>query len=161
MQCYRHPRTETFVSCGRCDKPICPKCMVSGPAGMRCRDCGTISSPALYQIPPARLALAAVAALAVGTAGAFLMTFVGFFILFIAPAYGRLTAEAVLWASGRKQGRVIEATGVLGILGGAAVMILVQTHKFTQFPLPFLLVGYIWPLLGVLVAAVSCYWRLK
>lgn len=37
--CYKHKRETTRVSCGRCDRPICTKCMVMGPAGIRCREC--------------------------------------------------------------------------------------------------------------------------
>ena len=37
--CYRHPDRETWVSCGRCGKPLCPDCMIHGPVGVRCREC--------------------------------------------------------------------------------------------------------------------------
>ena len=37
--CYRHPERETWVSCGRCGKPLCPDCMMHGPVGIRCREC--------------------------------------------------------------------------------------------------------------------------
>jgi len=37
--CYRHPKEPTNLSCGRCDKPICTKCVIIGPAGPRCPDC--------------------------------------------------------------------------------------------------------------------------
>ncbi|MGE0002778.1 MAG: hypothetical protein AB7F50_01450 [Fimbriimonadaceae bacterium] len=37
--CYRHPKTATELSCGRCGKYLCPKCVKLGPAGPRCRDC--------------------------------------------------------------------------------------------------------------------------
>lgn len=37
--CYRHPKVSTQLSCGRCDRPVCTKCVVLGPAGPRCPDC--------------------------------------------------------------------------------------------------------------------------
>ncbi len=37
--CQRHKREPTLIKCGRCDKPICVRCTVNGPAGIRCRDC--------------------------------------------------------------------------------------------------------------------------
>ena len=37
--CYRHKREETRVTCGRCERPICTRCMVIGPAGVRCKIC--------------------------------------------------------------------------------------------------------------------------
>lgn len=37
--CYRHSDRETWVTCGRCGKPLCPDCMMHGPVGVRCREC--------------------------------------------------------------------------------------------------------------------------
>lgn len=37
--CARHKKETTRVTCGRCEKPICPKCMVMGSAGVRCKEC--------------------------------------------------------------------------------------------------------------------------
>lgn len=37
--CHRHKQEPTRVTCGRCGRPLCPKCMVMGSAGVRCRQC--------------------------------------------------------------------------------------------------------------------------
>ena len=37
--CAKHKKETTRVTCGRCEKPICPACSVYGPVGVRCRDC--------------------------------------------------------------------------------------------------------------------------
>lgn len=37
--CYRHPKVPTNLSCGRCERPICTKCAVIGPNGVRCKEC--------------------------------------------------------------------------------------------------------------------------
>lgn len=37
--CARHPQTETGLRCGRCDTPICPRCMVHSSVGIRCPEC--------------------------------------------------------------------------------------------------------------------------
>ncbi|MFI6153657.1 rhomboid family intramembrane serine protease [Kitasatospora sp. NPDC051170] len=37
--CYRHPGTETGVSCTRCERPICPQCMVTASVGFQCPEC--------------------------------------------------------------------------------------------------------------------------
>src|ERR671934_247140 len=42
--CYRHPRTETAVSCSNCGRPICTDCMVFSAVGIKCPECA--GSPA-------------------------------------------------------------------------------------------------------------------
>lgn len=37
--CARHKKEITRVRCGRCETPICTRCAVHGPAGVRCRAC--------------------------------------------------------------------------------------------------------------------------
>jgi len=37
--CHKHKHEKTRVTCGRCERPICPKCLVLSPAGVRCQDC--------------------------------------------------------------------------------------------------------------------------
>lgn len=37
--CYRHPDRETGVRCTRCERPICPDCMVSASVGFQCPQC--------------------------------------------------------------------------------------------------------------------------
>lgn len=37
--CYRHPGVATGVRCTRCNRPICPQCMIPAPVGFQCPEC--------------------------------------------------------------------------------------------------------------------------
>jgi membrane associated rhomboid family serine protease len=37
--CYRHPKRETYVTCQRCGRPICPECQIQAPVGVQCPEC--------------------------------------------------------------------------------------------------------------------------
>lgn len=39
MTCYRHPDRETGIVCARCQRPICPACMVDAAVGFQCPEC--------------------------------------------------------------------------------------------------------------------------
>ncbi|MEV7090183.1 rhomboid family intramembrane serine protease [Streptomyces sp. NPDC093085] len=38
-ECYRHPGRETGIRCTRCERPICPECMISAAVGFQCPAC--------------------------------------------------------------------------------------------------------------------------
>lgn len=42
--CYRHARREAPLSCGSCDRPLCPECAVQSPVGIRCPECAGIKT---------------------------------------------------------------------------------------------------------------------
>jgi len=130
MRCPVH-NVETVIRCGKCETPVCPKCSVIGPAGIRCRDCAALRSSHLYQVDPSRLALGVLASLAVGVAGGYALALFfrfGFFLLWGGLLLGGAVGEVLLRVMGRKRGTTMEMTaGVcagLGVLAGLAAWFL-------------------------------------
>lgn len=123
LYCYRHPKNETYVRCGRCDQPICPKCAVQGPVGFRCRQCGLVKNATLSSFTPQQLALGVGASLGGGALLGFLAGQMGFFSIFVGFFGGGLIAEAFVRVVGLKRGpisRVLLYGGmVTGVLAGA------------------------------------------
>jgi membrane associated rhomboid family serine protease len=39
ITCYRHPDREAHIRCGRCNRRICPDCMISASVGFQCPEC--------------------------------------------------------------------------------------------------------------------------
>ena len=68
--CYRHPDRETWVSCQRCGRPICPQCQTQAAVGVQCPECVREGASRM----PRRSARAAVRAFAPG--GATVVTYV-------------------------------------------------------------------------------------
>src|SRR3954463_16761147 len=79
LRCARHPGTETVLRCGRCETPICPRCLISTPVGARCRTCAQVKRFAL-SLKPVELAKAIGFGVGAGTVGTIIATFVGGFL---------------------------------------------------------------------------------
>lgn len=115
MQCAKHPHEETHVRCGKCDTPICGRCMVSTPVGMKCRACAG-SAVSVNRANGRQMALGLLASLGAGVALGWISLF--FFVLGGA-IFGYLVGEATLRAGSRRRGTALQAIAGAGALVGA------------------------------------------
>ena len=127
--CTRHPKVETGLACASCGTPICPKCMVVTPVGMKCPDCGHGANSALYQVRADRLILAGIVAL-LGGAVAALVGELGFLVIFLSLPCGYFAGDMILRASGMKRGRKLEILAGAGMVLGALGLKLLPTILF-------------------------------
>ena len=117
----RHPDVETELGCGRCDTPICPKCLVYTPVGTRCPDCARVSRLPTYNLSTPTLVRAGVAAvvagLAIGFAWAFFNAITGLFWgVPVGIGVGYAVGELVSLAANRKAGPPLQAIAVGGVV---------------------------------------------
>jgi hypothetical protein len=119
--CARHPRVETVLRCGRCDTPICPRCLVQTPVGARCRDCANVRTLPTFNVTPIFFARAQAAALASGLVvgaiwGFAIPAFFGFYaIIFIGLGIGWAVSESISLATNRKRGLGLQISAVMGV----------------------------------------------
>jgi len=130
MKCAAHPRVETNLKCGKCGKPICPRCLVQTPVGVRCPECAR-----LYKLPTYRvstlyylraagtaLGMALVSGVIWGVINQFIPFF--YFNLLIGAGVGYVTGEVVSLAVNRKRGRGLAAVAGTGVAISYLVSIL-------------------------------------
>ena len=137
--CARHPNVETYLRCGRCNTPICPRCLVQTPVGARCRDCANVSRLPTVDVPMAYFLRGFAAAVVSGFgAGIFWgyisggRGFIGFFLIFLAMGLGWLISEAISLATNRKRGVSLQVCAVAGVI----IAFLVRNIVLYGFLLP-------------------------
>lgn len=124
--CARHKTVKTRLRCGRCEKPICPKCTIFGPTGTRCGDCASNRSSHIYQVGPKQYAIAFGAALGLGAVGAFLSSVLGtwaIWLLLYAPAIVPVLGRLVTRITGGKRGPKLATVVSLGLFCGAMLVV--------------------------------------
>jgi hypothetical protein len=133
LRCARHPDVETNLQCGKCETPICPKCLVQTPVGARCPDCAAVKPLPLYSVSPIFYARALASGLITGSAlGAawYYLPIGGFFWLLVAAAIGYATGAMVSLSVNRKRGRALQAIGALGVIASYTVRALLEARTY-------------------------------
>ena len=121
LYCYRHPDRETWVRCGRCDQPICTRCAMQGPVGLRCRTCGKPSRDALASLNTRQLAIGLAVASALGAVVGYFGAQFGFLMIVVGFFAGTIIAEALDRTIGIKRGPKILALATTGIVIGGVL----------------------------------------
>ncbi len=155
-RCAAHHNVETNLRCGKCGKPICPKCLVQTPVGARCRECAN-----LYRLPTYRVSTqyylraigtTLVMAIILGVIWGVLEVFLPFFLgLLLGPGAGYAISELVSRATNRKRGPGLAAIAGAGVVISYLVSVLVLSvlghGGLTLIPLSLLSLA-----LGIFVA---------
>jgi hypothetical protein len=132
LYCANHPKEQTYLRCGRCDKPICAKCRVSTPAGWRCRECANIQVLPTYAVSSEVYIRAALFGFLAAAAAGILMGLFPSFEFWAALIMGVAVPEAVSVASNQKRGPGLQAVGMAAVLFGFIVSRIV-IESFPQF----------------------------
>lgn len=123
--CAQHPDVETALRCGKCERLICPRCMVQTPVGARCKQCANLRRPPMYEISGPILARALAITLVAGPMfgilwGLVLPAGIGFGILslflgfLLGTPLGYGYADLLDRVTNRKRGPVLQVIAVGG-----------------------------------------------
>ena len=146
VNCARHPKQETAISCASCGVPICPRCMVVTPVGMKCPGCGKNANSGLFKVKPERLLFAGIISIIAGCIAAIISS-LGFFMIFLGLPFGYFAGDIILRSAGMKRGWKLEVTSAAGIIiGGLGFRLLpgILTGHISLFALlmnPMFMIG--------------------
>lgn len=127
MKCATHPEVETNLKCGKCGRPICPKCLVQTPVGVRCSDCARMRRLPTFDVSFRQYLIASAVGLGVAAAGgiAWAVIFELFsyllFYLALAAAVGYALGEAISLSVNRKRGPILQAIAGVSMVIGFAI----------------------------------------
>lgn len=159
VPCATHPDVETALRCSKCEKPICPRCLVQTPVGARCRECAQLRRLPIFNLTPALF----LRALGVGTLVAVIigalwsaLPQLGFISVFLGAIAGFLIGSAVSRAANRRRSVylkvvaalcfvlayvVSEVGGILVVTGSPGLIWPALTLPFIRSVMPWLIVG--------------------
>lgn len=163
LYCSVHPSRETMLRCNLCNRPMCLECAVLTPIGYRCKECvrgqqKIFDTAQWFDYPLAIFIAGGLAFL-----GSLVASFIGFFILFIAPVVGVVIAEAVRYATRRRRSKLLLQITAVSAAVGSLILVLPNLILLLLFPsagaIPSLL-GLLWQGLYTFLVTSSVYYRL-
>ena len=129
MRCARHPNETTNLTCSRCDRPVCVRCMVYTPVGIRCSECARerrsgLNAPTATNVIRALGAALGIAALAGLTWGVF--SAYGFWLALLLGFGG---GEILSLAANRRRGPELQAVAAVMVVGAFLVALAVANLR--------------------------------
>lgn len=130
VKCSYHPGVMTRLRCSRCGKPICPRCGVRTPVGLRCPECAGVRGLPTYRTSSGTLAKSAALGFAVALAVGVLWGFWPIWNFYLCLALGFGVAEAMAWASKGKRGVDLQAVGIVAVVFGLILGRVILANRF-------------------------------
>jgi hypothetical protein len=121
LTCEKHPTREATLRCIRCNRPMCPECVVPTPTGYICRECARRQEDRFYSVEaldyPKVFGIALVANLV--ACGLSLMLGFWYAAIFIGGGLGGAAGTFARRQTGRRVGRQSTAYAFGGAVLGA------------------------------------------
>lgn len=133
VPCSYHPDVQTGLRCSRCGKPICPRCAVRTPVGLRCPDCAGVRGLPTYRTPASSLVRAAGGALLVAVAVAVLWRFAPDWSFYLSLLLGFGVVETIARLTNNKRGADLQLLAMAAVTAGLVLsrVLLAQRYGIT------------------------------
>lgn len=171
--CANHPDRETSLRCNRCGKYICVKCARRMATGYRCPECVNQQQQVFETALWYDYVIAGVVTFVLSAIAGALVSFLGFFVIILAPIVGGVLAQVVMFAVRRRRSKYLP-----WVAAGAAALGGLTICAYSVLPLVFALafggfgdrggglalgglLGAIWPILYVVLCPSTLYYSLR
>lgn len=121
VPCSYHPDVMTGLRCSRCGKPICPKCGVRTPVGMRCPDCAGVRGLPTYRTDSSTLLKAVIGGFIVAVLVGVILGYLPDWNFYLTLVLGFGVAEMMVRLSNGKRGRDLMIAGWVAIAVGLLI----------------------------------------
>ncbi len=152
--CVYHPDRPTLLRCNRCEKPICTSCAVPTPTGYRCKECVKSQQKIFETAVATDYIFAILIAGVLSCIGSYLVTFIGFFTILLAPVVGTVIAEAVRWAVKKRRSKPLFLWTTISAVAGSLPVLLLMVLGLSLFSI-------LWQGLYTFLMASTLYYRLS
>lgn len=122
LHCFRHPRRETALRCGKCDNPICARCVVQTPVGARCASCAQLKRLPQFDVGVTLVARATAAGFGTSLLGWYLISHAVFLRFFLSFLVGAAVGEVMSRLSRRRTSLALEVAAVAAVVAGLFVV---------------------------------------
>ena len=121
VPCSYHPDVMTRLRCSRCGKPICPKCGVRTPVGMRCPDCAGVRGLPTYRTESSTLVKSILGGFIVAFLVGGLLGYLPDWNFYLTLVLGFGIAESMARLSNEKRGLDLMIAGWIAVAVGLVV----------------------------------------
>src|SRR5690242_19564140 len=104
VRCAYHPSAMTRLRCSRCGKPICPRCGVRTPVGLRCPECAGVRGLPTYRTSTDAMAKSIAIGFVVAGLVGVIWGFIPDWNFYLALLLGFSVAETTAFAAKGKRG---------------------------------------------------------
>lgn len=161
MQCANHPDIETGLTCSKCGKPICPKCMVQTPVGARCVQCAKLKKLPTFQLSPANIVKSILAGLGAALVSGIIWYLISHFVIYglflnilLAAAVGYGIGQVVSLSVNRKRGLPLK------VIASISVFVAYVISNHIAIPFHFILYFNLMNLIAIAIGVCMAIFQL-